>query len=45
MSSRTYVSVTIDAKALRRLREAVQSVADAANALAFTIDAARPQHR
>jgi len=45
VSSKKYVAVTIDAKASRRLREAVESVSESANALAYVIDEAPPQHR
>ncbi len=43
--SKTYVAVTIDAKASRRLRQAVEFVSESANALAMAVDAAPPQRR
>jgi hypothetical protein len=44
VSSKTYVAITIDAKASRRLRQAVKSIAESADALVFG-DVAPPQHR
>jgi hypothetical protein len=44
VSSKTYVAVTIDAKASRRLRQAAKSTVESADALIW-VDSAPPQLR
>lgn len=43
--SRTYVAVTIDARASRTLRKAIESVSECANALLMAVDAEPPRSR
>jgi hypothetical protein len=45
LSSKTYVAVTIDAKASRRLRQAVEAISESASAMVLAVDAAPPRHR
>ncbi len=42
---RTYVTITIDARASRRLRKAMESVSESANALVMAVDAEPPKSR
>lgn len=43
--SRTYVAITIDARASRRLRKAMETVSESASALVMAVDAEPRQNR
>ena len=44
-SSKTYVAVTMDTRASQRLRKAIESVSECANALVAAVDAEPRQSR